>query len=173
MYVLMGVGAGFLSLYYAKAFRGVDKRFHHWKGNPYAKALAGGLMLAGFYLVFAPLYGEGYEECQRLAAFFRDKFYAGGYGWSPERGYVLSADRDLPGRRDHERLWVDLSGQIFTHRREHNILLMMSLESLTERDHEVFDPADSLRDLVRHLAKVDKPIFAVVEGGTVFWESLR
>lgn len=67
MYVLMGVGAGFLSLYYAKAFRGVDKRIHEWKTNPYAKALTGGLMLAAFFLLFAPLYGEGYESVKMLA----------------------------------------------------------------------------------------------------------
>ncbi|HEV9035781.1 MAG TPA: chloride channel protein, partial [Puia sp.] len=67
MYVLMGVGAGFLSLYYAKAFRGVDKKLHAWKTGPYTKALAGGLMLAAFFLLFAPLYGEGYESARMLA----------------------------------------------------------------------------------------------------------
>ena len=67
MYILMGVGAGFLSLYYAKAFRGVDKKLHGWKINPYSKALAGGLMLAAFFLIFAPLYGEGYESARMLA----------------------------------------------------------------------------------------------------------
>ena len=67
MYILMGIGAGFLSLYYAKAFRGVDRKLHAWKINPYSKALAGGLMLAAFFLVFAPLYGEGYESARMLA----------------------------------------------------------------------------------------------------------
>ncbi|HEV2353624.1 MAG TPA: chloride channel protein [Puia sp.] len=68
MYVLVGIGSGFLSLYYAKAFRGVDKRVHAWKVNPYRKALAGGLMLAAFFLLFAPLYGEGYESVKMLAS---------------------------------------------------------------------------------------------------------
>jgi CIC family chloride channel protein len=67
MYVLAGIGAGFLSLYYARAFAGVDKRLHAWKSNPYTKALVGGLMLAGFFLLFAPLYGEGYESVKMLA----------------------------------------------------------------------------------------------------------
>lgn len=67
MYVLTGVGSGFVSLYYAKAFRGVDKRLHAWKTNPYRKALVGGLMLAAFFLLFAPLYGEGYESVRMLA----------------------------------------------------------------------------------------------------------
>lgn len=66
-YVLLGIGAGFLSLYYAKAFKRVDGRMHHWKVNPYVKALAGGLILAGFFLLFAPLYGEGYESVKTLA----------------------------------------------------------------------------------------------------------
>lgn len=67
MYVLCGIGAGFLSLYYARAFTSVDKRIHHWKTSPYLKAAAGGLMLAAFFLTFAPLYGEGYESVKMLA----------------------------------------------------------------------------------------------------------
>jgi CIC family chloride channel protein len=67
MYILMGTGAGFLSLYYARAFRGVDIKIHEWKTNPYTKALTGGLMLAAFFLLFAPLYGEGYESVKLLA----------------------------------------------------------------------------------------------------------
>jgi CIC family chloride channel protein len=58
-----------------------------------------------------------------------------------------------------------LSGEIFTHRREQNILSMLSLEKLTERDQQVFHPADLLKDLIRHIAQVDKPIFAVVDAG--------
>lgn len=45
----------------------VDKQIHGWKINPYVKALAGGLMLAAFFLLFAPLYGEGYESARMLA----------------------------------------------------------------------------------------------------------
>ncbi|HVS97969.1 MAG TPA: chloride channel protein [Puia sp.] len=67
MYILMGIGAGFLSLYYAKAFRSVDRRLHGWKTSPYTKAIGGGLMLAAFFLLFAPLYGEGYESVRMLA----------------------------------------------------------------------------------------------------------
>ncbi|MBS1606294.1 MAG: chloride channel protein [Bacteroidetes bacterium] len=268
MYVLMGVGAGFLSLYYARAFRGVDKRFHQWKGNPYAKALAGGLMLAAFYLVFAPLYGEGYESVKMLAdssparilpgagwlrnipenllllvftgcilflkpvtaaitigsggngGNFAPSVFVGAYwgfffsrlvnasGWlhlsetnftlvgmagllsgvmycpltsifliaEITNGYGLIVPLMIVSSiayfiaKSFEPFYMEtkqlaLSGQIFTHRREHNILSMMSLESLTEMDHQVFNPTDSLRDLVRHIAKVDKPIFAVVDGG--------
>jgi CIC family chloride channel protein len=56
-----------------------------------------------------------------------------------------------------------LSGEIFTQRREHNILSKLSLANLTERDHQVFHPADALKDLVRQIARVDKQIFAVVD----------
>jgi len=268
MYVLLGVGAGFLSLYYAKAFRGVDKRFHHWKGNPYGKALTGGLMLAGFFLLFSPLYGEGYESVKALAddkagrilpgaSWLRDlppnlpllvftgcilflkpvtaaitigaggnggnfapSVFVGGYwgfffsrlgnvtGWLhlPESNFtlvgmagVLSGVMYCPltaifliaeitngyglivplmivasiayfivkGFEPYymETKQLALSGEIFTHRRDQNILSMLSLDNLTERDHEVFHPADSLKDLVRHISQVDKPVFAVVDAG--------
>lgn len=66
-YILMGVGAGFLCLYYARTFGKVDKSIHHWKFNPYVKALIGGGLLALCFLVFAPLYGEGYASIKTLA----------------------------------------------------------------------------------------------------------
>lgn len=66
-YVLLGIGAGFLCLYYARAFGKVDKSIHHWKMGPYSKALVGGGLLALCFLVFAPLYGEGYASITRLA----------------------------------------------------------------------------------------------------------
>lgn len=66
-YVLLGVGAGFLCLYYARAFGKVDKSIHAWKFNPYVKALIGGGLLALCFLLFAPLYGEGYASIATLA----------------------------------------------------------------------------------------------------------
>ncbi|MBS1604010.1 MAG: chloride channel protein [Bacteroidetes bacterium] len=268
MYALMGVGAGFLSLYYAKAFRGVDNKFHHWKGNPYSKALTGGLMLAGFFLLFAPLYGEGYESVKMLAddraarilpgaswlgsvppdllllvftgcilflkpvtaaitigaggngGNFAPSVFVGAYwgfffsrlgnatGWLhlPEGNFtlvgmagVLSGVMYCPLTaifliaeitngyglivplmivssiayfivKSFEPYYMEtkqlaMSGAIFTHHREQNILSMLSLEGLTERDHQVFHPADSLKDLVRHISQVDKPVFAVVDAG--------
>ena len=268
MYVGMGIGAGFLSLYYAKAFRGVDRSLHHWKVNPYAKALAGGLALAAFFLVFAPLYGEGYESVKMLAndtaihilpgaawirqfppnalligftgcilllkpitaaitigsggngGNFAPSVFVGAYwgfffsrvcnatGWLhlPEGNFTLVGMAGLLSgvmycpltaifliaeitngygliiplmivssiayfiAKTFEPFYMEtkqlaLSGEIFTHRREQNILSTMSLEGLTDRNQQVFHPADSLNDLIRHIAQSDKPVFAVVDAG--------
>ena len=266
MYVLMGVGAGFLSLYYAKAFRGVDRKLHHWKVNPYAKALSGGLMLAAFFLLFSPLYGEGYESVKMLAedtptrllpgaawlrhipantllivftgcilllkpvtaaitigsggngGNFAPSVFVGAY-WGfffsrlgnatgllhlPEGNFTLVGMAGILSgvmycpltaifliaeitngygliiplmivaslayfiAKTFEPYYMEtkqlaLSGEIFTHRREHNILSTLSLAGLTERDYEVFHPADPFKDLIRHIAEADKQIFAVVD----------
>lgn len=265
-YVLMGVGAGFLSLYYAKAFRGMDKRLHHWKVNPYVKALTGGMMLAAFFLIFAPLYGEGYESVRMLAddtpgrilpaaswlrhippdilllvftgcilflkpltaaitigsggngGNFAPSVFVGAY-WGfffsrvgnatgllhlPEGNFTLVGMAGLLSgvmycpltaifliaeitngyglivplmivssiayfiARTFEPFYMEtkqlaLAGEIFTHRRERNILSALSLSSITERDQDVFHPEDAFRDLIRHVAKVDKQVFAVVD----------
>jgi CIC family chloride channel protein len=266
MYALLGIGAGFLSLYYAKAFRGVDRKLHHWKTNPYIKALAGGLMLAGFFLLFGPLYGEGYESVKMLAGDtaarilpggawlrrvpesvlllvftgcilllkpitaaitigsggnggnFAPSVFVGAYwgfffsrlcnatGWVhlPEGNFTLVGMAGLLSGvmycpltaifliaeitngyglivplmivasiayfivKSFEPFYMEtkqlaMSGEIFTHHREQNILSMLSLGSLTERDHEVLHPADSLKDLVRRLATGNSPVFAVVD----------
>ena len=268
MYALMGVGAGFLSLYYARAFRGVDKRLHHWKTNPYAKALTGGLILAGFFLLFSPLYGEGYESVKMLAednathilpnlnqwphvsgdwvllvfigcilflkpvtaaitigsggngGNFAPSVFVGAYwgfffsrlsnavGWFhlPEGNFTLVGMAGILSgvmycpltaifliaeitngyeliiplmivssiayfiAKTVEPFYMEtkqlaLSGEIFTHRREQNILSMLSLDSLIERDGRVFHPTDSLRDLMQHIAEADKRIFAIVDAG--------
>jgi CIC family chloride channel protein len=265
-YVLMGIGAGFLSLYYAKAFRGVDGRFHHWTSSPYAKAVTGGLMLAAFFLLFAPLYGEGYESVRMLAdgtpqhilpgagwlhriqpdllllvftgcilmlkpitaaitigaggngGNFAPSVFVGAYwgfffsrlgnatGWLhlPESNFtlvgmagVLSGVMYCPLTaifliaeitngygliiplmivssiayfivKTFEPYYMEtkqlaLSGQIFTHRRERNILSSLSLDALTQRDHTVLHPNDAFRDLVRLIQQEDKNVFAVVD----------
>lgn len=267
MYVLMGVGAGFLSLYYAKVFKGTDGQFHHWKTNPYAKAVTGGLMLAAFFLVFAPLYGEGYESVKMLAndtpthilpsaswlqriqpdallliftgcilllkpitaaitvgsggngGNFAPSVFVGAYwgfffsrlfnltGWLrlPEGNFTLVGMAGLLSgvmycpltaifliaeitngyglivplmivssiayfiAKTFEPYYMEtkelaMGGQIFTHRRERNILSSLSLAKLTDRDHEVLHQEDSLRDLIRHVQRgEDKQVFAVVD----------
>ena len=265
-YVLLGVGAGFLSLYYAKAFRGVDRRLHHWKVSPYTKALSGGLMLAGFFLLFSPLYGEGYESVKMLAedapgrilpsaawfqhvspnvlllvftgcilflkpvtaaitigsggngGNFAPSVFVGAYwgfffsrlgnatGWMhlPEGNFTLVGMAGLLSgvmycpltaifliaeitngyglivplmivatiayyiARTFEPYYMEtkqlaLSGAIFTHRKENNILSALSLGSLTERDHPMFHPGDSFKVLIDQVAGGDKQIFAVVD----------
>jgi CIC family chloride channel protein len=66
-YILLGVLAGFISLYYARVFKTSEKRIHQWKINVYLKAIAGGLMLMLIYYVFGPLFGEGYDVVKELA----------------------------------------------------------------------------------------------------------
>ncbi|MFM2359443.1 MAG: hypothetical protein RLY16_1436 [Bacteroidota bacterium] len=66
-YMLLGVLAGFVSLYYAKVFKGIEKQIHGWKINAYVKAIAGGVFLIIIYFVFPPLFGEGYNSVKLVA----------------------------------------------------------------------------------------------------------
>lgn len=66
-YILLGVLAGFVSLYYARMFKGTEKRIHGWKINGYAKAVIGGLLLLSIYFIFPPLFGEGYNSVKLVA----------------------------------------------------------------------------------------------------------
>jgi CIC family chloride channel protein len=66
-YILLGVMAGFLSLYYARSFSFTQTRMYSWKINSYSKALVAGLILMAFYFIFPTLFGEGYESVKLLA----------------------------------------------------------------------------------------------------------
>lgn len=66
-YILLGVLAGFISVYYAKVFKATEHRIHKWKMNIYLKALIGGLLLLCIYFVFPPLFGEGYNSVKLVA----------------------------------------------------------------------------------------------------------
>lgn len=66
-YVLLGVLAGFCSLYYAKAFKWSETTLEHQQWNVYVKAVLGGLMLVVLYLILPPLFGEGYESVKKVA----------------------------------------------------------------------------------------------------------
>jgi CIC family chloride channel protein len=66
-YLVLGVLAGFISLYYARAFKRTETKVHGWKMNNYTRAAAGGLILAMIYFVFPPLFGEGYESVKLVA----------------------------------------------------------------------------------------------------------
>lgn len=73
-YILLGVLAGFISLYYARVFKNTEKRIHGWKMNGYLKAASGGLMLLAIYFVFPPLFGEGYNSVKLVANASFDTF---------------------------------------------------------------------------------------------------
>lgn len=66
-YILLGIMAGFISLYYARAFKRTETRLHHWKINPYLRAVIGGALLMLVYFVFPPLFGEGYGSVKTVA----------------------------------------------------------------------------------------------------------
>jgi CIC family chloride channel protein len=66
-YIVLGILAGFVSVYYARAFRKVEDKLGHWKINPYSKAIVGGILLLAIYYFLAPLFGEGYFSVRQLA----------------------------------------------------------------------------------------------------------
>lgn len=66
-YILLGILAGFISLYYARMFKSIEKRIHGWKINDYLKALVAGLLLLGIYFVLPSLFGEGYGSVKLVA----------------------------------------------------------------------------------------------------------
>lgn len=66
-YILLGVLAGFVSLYYAKIYKRTEGYIHSRKMNVYTKAFMAGLMLLGIYFLFPPLFGEGYEHIKVIA----------------------------------------------------------------------------------------------------------
>jgi chloride channel protein, CIC family len=66
-YFMLGILAGFISLYYARVFTRSEKKLHHWKINVYTKAVFGGILLLTLYFIFPPLFGEGYDNVKLLA----------------------------------------------------------------------------------------------------------
>lgn len=66
-YILLGVLAGFVSLYYAKVFKAIESRLHHNTMNAYLKAIVGGGLLLVICFVFPPLFGEGYSSVKLVA----------------------------------------------------------------------------------------------------------
>lgn len=65
-YVLLGILAGCISLYYARAFEWTEARMHRVK-SAWTRAVIGGLLLFVIILLFPPLFGEGYETIKQLA----------------------------------------------------------------------------------------------------------
>lgn len=66
-YILLGILAGFVSLYYARLFKKVEHGMQHLKMNPYMRAMSGGFLLLGMYILLPPLFGEGYDSIKLLA----------------------------------------------------------------------------------------------------------
>ena len=66
-YIVLGIVAGFISLYYARMFKQTEKRIHDWKMNDFMKAAIGGIFLLAIYFVLPPLFGEGYGSVKSVA----------------------------------------------------------------------------------------------------------
>jgi CIC family chloride channel protein len=265
-YILLGVLAGFISLYYAKSFKGTENRMHAFKINSYVKAAIGGLLLLVIYFVFPPLFGEGYTSIKLVAngtlhtftdntglfsllgdnwgmiAFtamivlfkpiaagitiggggnggnFAPSLFTGSYlgfffskllnslGWIkiPEGNFslvgmagVLSGVMYCPLTaifliaeitngyelfiplmivssisffivKTYEPFSMEikklaLDGQIFTHKKEKNILTSMHLDEVLQDTYQIIGMDKKLKDLVELIKKSEKNIFAVVD----------
>lgn len=66
-YLLLGILAGFVSLYYARIYKKTEHRISGWKTGFIWRAVTGGIILAGLYFILPPLFGEGYERITMVA----------------------------------------------------------------------------------------------------------
>ena len=67
-YILLGVLAGFVSVFHARNFRAIEGYFHRKKMKVYNKALFGASILALLIFFFPTLFGEGYESIKTLSS---------------------------------------------------------------------------------------------------------
>ncbi|HEY9006321.1 chloride channel protein [Ohtaekwangia sp.] len=65
-YIVLGILAGFLSLYYTRTFEWVDSKIKT-VGNIWVRVITGGVLLSVLLLLFPPLFGEGYETIKTLS----------------------------------------------------------------------------------------------------------
>lgn len=66
-YILLGVLAGFISVYHARLFRKTEHFTGSYSNNIYKRALSGAAMLAVLIFLFPTLFGEGYESIKHLS----------------------------------------------------------------------------------------------------------
>lgn len=67
-YILLGLAAGFVSVYHARNFRRVEHFFNRYNLNSYRRALVGAFLLAVLIFFFPTLFGEGYESIKSLSS---------------------------------------------------------------------------------------------------------
>lgn len=80
-YIVLGLLAGLVSMYYITMFDKVEQKFKKIK-SIYWKWVAGGTLLAIVVAIFPSLFGEGYESIKQLAEFkpqylFKDSLLSG------------------------------------------------------------------------------------------------
>ncbi len=73
-YILLGLMAGFISLYYVNIFRKIENKFLKIKSKIF-KWVIGGVSLAVLISVFPSLFGEGYESIKSLAEVKPDELF--------------------------------------------------------------------------------------------------
>lgn len=66
-YVLLGIIAGLVSVYYSRIFPRITGFFKRRKKFPWMNAIIGGTLLSLLILCFPSLYGEGYDSIKQLA----------------------------------------------------------------------------------------------------------
>jgi len=66
-YILLGILAGFVSLYHARTFQKIEAHFARLKISGYRKALYGAIPLALLIFLLPTLFGEGYESIKTLS----------------------------------------------------------------------------------------------------------
>jgi len=74
-YILLGLLAGVVSVYYARMFLKAEELLKPKKINPYRKALIGGAVLAVLILFFPSLFGEGYDSIKLLSGANPEKLF--------------------------------------------------------------------------------------------------
>ncbi len=65
-YVLLGILAGMMSVYYTRMALRVEELFESYQQKVYTRALVGGMMLGLLIMLFPPLFGEGYDSIMVL-----------------------------------------------------------------------------------------------------------
>jgi CIC family chloride channel protein len=74
-YIILGLLAGLISVYYARVYLKIDAFLKPKKKNVYSKALIGGGILAILILFFPSLFGEGYESIKTLSRLNPEKLF--------------------------------------------------------------------------------------------------
>lgn len=72
-YVLMGILAGFISIYHSRTFTKIEGMFSDSPKKRYFNVLIGGLGIALLLLVFPSLFGEGYQSIKILSTLKPEK----------------------------------------------------------------------------------------------------
>ncbi len=74
LYIILGLLAGIVSLYYVNFFDKIETRFKKIKSS-FKKWFIGGISLAFLFALFPSLFGEGYESIKALSQFKADDLY--------------------------------------------------------------------------------------------------